>query len=491
MVENALREVLIDYLKGESLAHVKSKIEKHIKGEQSGYRIYSTKLFAYSNPEKPEETHPLTLAFLKLLRIDEREEEFSLLISLSLYQILTRLKGRHGHLDKLIEIIHETQEPKSWTWTIITNILTLTGLGVFLYFYPQYFWMFINWFTGFFPLLVNWLCRLFTEVQSVALIGLGWQSCTLIYQWYNTFKYGSHPSADSLRSLLFKTLGIAMNISGNVLMYLAHGSLGPIAAILFIACSFMDVLETIYLLSVKYESPTIDFKQSLLRGTLYVKQKRALTTRPSTLEESAHYARLEKLRERDLNTLWVKLAATALISLSIILWCTLPSSMVLSLSFLIFGLLVNLAKDSIIKRISHRYAEELQTNLRIIYKSDPESVAKAKGEFTNYAIKIIDSYRKHPNIGASVIELLNKERIRLTEDIGFNLEDAKTKFDVTTGFIASLQSKTLPGARFFFEQIDEDTKGLGASNSTNNSTHVNNRYARSDQEPWMFTSMGI
>lgn len=442
LADQALREVLIDYLKGESLGHVKNRIEKHIKGEKSGYRIYNSKLFAYSDEDKPEETHPLTNEFLRLLRIDKDEKEYHLLISLSLYQILTRLKGRHGHLDKLIEIIHEVQEPQSWTWTIISTILTCTGIGVFLYFYPQFFWMFVEWFTRVFPAFVRWLCLIFTEIPSVAVIGMAWQSGVLIYQWYNTFKYGPHPSPDSLRSLLFKTLGIAMNISGNVLMYLAHGSLGPIAAILFIACSFMDVLETINLLFIKYETPTIDVQQSLLKGAVLFKLKQAFPIRPLSMDELAYHACLDKLRERDLNILWIKLAATAFITISIILWCTLPSSMVLSLSFLIFGLLINLAKDQMVKRISHRYAEELQTALRIIYKDDPKIVTAAKNEFAGYTMQKIDSYRHNtaftPHVRELICAKLNEERIRLIDAINFSLDSAKEKFDQAETIIFSV-----------------------------------------------------
>lgn len=418
-----LRQILIDYSKGESLAVVEDTIRQHVDGEKNGYKLYN-KIYGYRNGNNnPEEIHPLTIEFLRLYGIDPSDDEFSLLVSLSLYQMITRLKGRHGHLDKLHSIIHQVHEPKKWTKTIILTILFCTGIGLFLYFYPHLFWMFIDWFMQAFPQFVKWLCVIFTEVRSVAIIGIAWQSSVLIYTWYNTFKYGPNPSPDSLRSLAFKTLGIAMNISGNVLMYLAHGALGPIAAVLFIACSFMDVLETIYLLFVKYESPQIDFSESVRHAHLKFKSRQINLETPLTAELSARNIRLDNMRERDLNILWIKLAATALITISIILWCTMPSGIVLSLCFLVFGLLVNLAKDLIIKRITDRYAESLQKGLRVVYKNESKELSEARDKFASFFMEETNGQENE-----EITPILRTRWEQLREKSPFILAEAKEAF---------------------------------------------------------------
>ncbi len=421
--DEQLRQILIDYAKGESLAVVEDGIRKHVKGEKNARKLYG-KMYGYRSGEKNPLPHPLTIEFLRLYEITSSDEEFDLLVSLNLRQIITRLKGRYGHLEQLDHIIHKVQEPKRWTKTILLSILVCSGIGLFLYFCPHFFWLFIEWFLKSFPGFIKWLCVIFTEVRSVAIIGIAWQSSVLLYTWYKTFKHGPNPSPDSLRSLAFKTLAIGMNISGNVLMYMAHGTLGPIAALLFIACSFMDVLETIYLLFVKYENPQIDFSATIRHANLKFKPRRGLDIEaPLTTEQSARNIRLDTMRERDLNILWIKLAAAALVTVSIILWCTLPSGMVLSLCFLTFGLLVNLAKDLIIKRITNQYAESLQTSLRIVYKNESKAVTAEKNEFAGF---FMDQTSAQQN--AEINQVLKNSFQTLKDKSPFILEEAKNNF---------------------------------------------------------------
>lgn len=357
-----LRQVLIDYLKGASLETIEQNIRACVAGEKSGYNLYHNKLFAATDTDKPGLPHPQTILFLKLLEIDQSNTDFNILISLNLYQMLTRLKGRHNRLEKLIEIIDSVHEPQNIGSTLLRLFLITTGIGIFLYFNPSLLQSFLHWFLRVSPKWIDWLVVLFTDISSVAIIGISWQSFVLLYKGYRTFEHGPYPSIDDIKSLFFKIIAVTLNITANILMLLAHGTLGHIAAFLFIVSSAIDVIETIYFLQVKYGGLHID-----LTNQPPNRPENSLQLATISIERKANNLSHNMLRERDVLIFWIKLAAAAFITVSIVLWCTMPPQIFLSLGFLTFGLIVNFLKDLFISEVKHRHAQKLQNQIKIIY----------------------------------------------------------------------------------------------------------------------------
>lgn len=465
--ETALRKVLIDYLKGESLGSIKDKIEQQLKNNKNGYTLYHT-ITTYSDPNSPASTHPLTTEFLKHLKIESYDEEYQSLVNTpNLYRLLTRLKGRHGHLDKLIEIIDEATESTSWTYTILGIILGCAGVGTFLYFYPNIFWTIVDWFTVAIPKLLRWLALVFSKTRNVAFLGIIWQALILIWYWYDAFKFGPNASPDKVKSLLFKTLGISLNITANILLYFALGSLGPIAAVLFIASSLTDIIETIYILVVKYETPKIDLNKSVNALSITYKTK-GMEPGELSLEERAHNTRNIYLRERDLNALWVKLAATALITISVTLWCVLEPGITLSICFLLLGLLIALGRDIIVKKINNHYAHDLQSALRVVYADETKVVAEMKNEFSNYVLDILHENKNYP---PKVQQALRDRWDDIRTESPFNFELAKSKFDQSvrdiTGTYQACQSMRMGSMSSggIFSKTNEMQRNINRSDS--------------------------
>ena len=72
------------------------------------------------------------------------------------------------------------------------------------------------------------------------------------------------------------------------------------------------------------------------------------------------------LRERDLSLLAINLAATVLITASVVVWCLFPPSWIITIACVVCGWLVGMSKGFATTHLTQKYANQLQRNLKEI-----------------------------------------------------------------------------------------------------------------------------
>jgi hypothetical protein len=342
----ALVHVILYYLAGmeNSLvkAHLSAQCERGIACKERYEKMTArtlTQIFSYEDCVR---------AILDELSVPkEKQQEY---INLpNLYVLLKKLQSKHRHLANLIHLIDETKPPRNLAKPFFFTAVILAGISVLLWFKAEYVER-LSLFAkkAMFELLYG-LQRALRLVRNTPLLGLLVNGSALIWAWYRAFSDGLGLDHDKAIVLFLKTVENVFPIVGYLLCFFAGGVMTVPALSLFVVGSATDAVEGLYSF-VKHEleqwfDPIPDGDTCCLK-----------TARK----------RVEMLRERDLSLLAINLAATVLITASVVMWCLFPPSWIITVACVVCGWLVGMSKGFAVAHLNQKYANQLQRNLKEI-----------------------------------------------------------------------------------------------------------------------------
>lgn len=356
-----LKLIALRYLQGANLDITKECLEK----ECLELNYPCQDLFQFI--EVKDDNDPLLLAILGSLAVkknrpnnaskaDSKTEgayEKLFANSKNLYELLTHLyHDGHHHLGYLLKLIDKTK-PSYW-WTFIAGALSSIGLGSWAYNSGAGHAILI-WIERIAPPFIHWLSKTVSILRNIPLLGVMYNSLTLSWIWRSTLAYGTTTNPRKVYYLFFETLAKALTIIAYLLALMAIGHMTIIPACLFIASSFSDVIKSVCSLLINYkQKKTIDF----------------VIDRSAPWEKQAQQRRNINLIERSSETVWVKLLAAGLTTITVAFMCLIPPSFFLSASCLTVMALVFLAKHSLLASVHELFAVKLQVSISEIGPPD-------------------------------------------------------------------------------------------------------------------------
>lgn len=339
-----LKILVIDYLQGAQGKSSHGVIEARLRELTDRLEKKCKTLYLAVSPINKDD--PYVIAIAASLNIEKNTKDYEKLIngSNNLHQLLQNLyHNGHNHLEDLLNQIEAITPPHPWALYFGLAAVASVGAGTYIYLNQNYLFQFINWCKKTFPLATRWIGHTLSVLRNISIIGLIYHSFMLLWHWYSAFKYGTRPPLHKLSSrLIFETISKSFIISAYVLSYLAAGVMTPVAAILFIISSAIDVIESLY-----------DLGRCL----------RTIKQNPTNWREYANAIRQQNEKQRKLNSVWVNLGAALLIMSAVIISCVLPPSIVINLSCIVFFWLVTQAKNSVITNINVHAYRDLQIEL--------------------------------------------------------------------------------------------------------------------------------
>lgn len=342
----ALVQVILDYLAGMENSLVKAQLSAQCEQGLACKERYEemtartlTQIFSYEDCVR---------AILDALSVPkEKQQEYIKLPNL--YVLLKKLQSKHRHLAHLIHLIDETKPPRNLAKPFFFTAVILAGISVLLWFKAEYVER-LSLFAkkAMFELLYG-LQRALRLVRNTPLLGLLVNGSALIWAWYRAFSDGLGLDHDKASVLFLKTVENVFPIVGYLLCFFAGGVMTVPALSLFVVGSATDAIEGLYSFA-KHEleqwfDPIPD------GDTYYLKTARK---------------RVEMLRERDLSVLAINLAATVLITASVVMWCLFPPSWIITVACVVCGWLVGMSKGFAVAHLNQKYANQLQRNLKEI-----------------------------------------------------------------------------------------------------------------------------
>ncbi len=351
---DAIKEIVFDYLvRGEDTADIKWRLKK-LASKQN-----CKKLFQQVTLDDNSLNDSLVIAILASSDINpsngqNKQELYEELIdeSENLLELLENIynRGNH-HLGYLLKQIKHTRPPHNWALYFGLGALFSGGVGGLYYFKPHYFEIVGNWFVDTFPFAVKWIGATFSLLHNIPLLGIAWNLITLSWIWYQTYASStSNVSSFQINRALFITFNTALIIAAYGLTYLAAGIMTQPAALLLIAGSgTVNVIARAHM--------------------LWNLRKPEILTNPKQKQnwkDVVAYERDKNLYQRVWRSFRVEVIAAAFITASVVVWCVCPPSIILSLSCLVFGWLVVLAREARFAHIKRQSAAELQAVIKEI-----------------------------------------------------------------------------------------------------------------------------
>jgi hypothetical protein len=268
--------------------------------------------------------------------------------SRNLFELLTNIYHRGNHqLGHLLKLIESTYPQRNWTLSFILGAFLTAGFAGVFYFKPEYGDNILSWLRQTFPTVLKWIGKTFSLLKNIPLLGVAWHAAFLIGDWIYTFKKGT--ATFKLNRLLFNTLNAGFIITAYSLTYLAMGIMtAPAAILLILGSGTIDVLGSAF--NLWYVPKPIPLSKEQKESWKHV----------------AAYERANNLYRQLWRSFWVKLGAAILITAAVILWYSLPPTLILSLSCLVFGWLVTLARVSILRTSKIEHAQKLQASIHAI-----------------------------------------------------------------------------------------------------------------------------
>lgn len=276
----------------------------------------------------------------------------------NLYMFLRHLyNDGHHHLGSLLKHIDQTHPEQNWAAYFAGSAVVTAAVGGLFYFKPDYLAKVIAWFEQTSPKVADWLLKTFTSLRNAPLIGMIYNTIGILWYVKRLFNHlydilvnGLAVPTYKITSDVFKALTRSFYMAGNVLLYITAGIMGPTAAVFFVLGALTDLVESLYTLSTLYKAePKTPSKTDKNRWSYLAERERA-----------------KSLNQQTLNALWVRLGASLLIAASVIISCIFPN-LVLTVSCLVFGWFVALAKESIVAHINDQESNyKLPHNLKKI-----------------------------------------------------------------------------------------------------------------------------
>ncbi len=348
---NNLKDIVLSYLQGEAISVVTVRLQVECaESEESCSSLYQSLVI------KPDEEDPYIPAILGSLNIKKsnhkkRKGRYEKLLenSENIHELLTNLyHDGHHHLGNLLRLIENTK-PKI-NWAVILSITTILSaiVGTLLYLYREYLERFGNWLVNSFPEIVSWFKSTFWLLRSIPLLGIIYNGCALLWNWYTTFANGTSTTADKLSRLFFKTLTAGLTISGYLITYFAEGVMTLPAAMLFVVSSSTEVFQSLF-------------------G--YFRSLKALESLDPPEEHApwevlAEYERAKSWHELTLKSVWIKLSAAILTTIAVFIWNFFPPGLVLTICCFAVITLIALTKSAILAGIREDASNELQKKIK-------------------------------------------------------------------------------------------------------------------------------
>ena len=342
----ALVQVILDYLAGMENSLVKAQLSAQCERGLACKERYEkmtartlTQIHSYEDCVR---------AILTALSVPERKQQ-DYIKAPNLYVLLKKLQPTYRHLAHLIQLIDETKPPKSWAKPFFFTAVIIAGISLLLWFKAEYVERLSLFAKKAMVDLLYGLQKALRLVRNTPLLGLLVNGSALIWAWYRVFSDGLGLDHDKVSVLFLKTVENVFPIVGYLLCFFAGGVMTVPALSLFVVGSATDAVEGLYSF-VKHEleqwfDPIPD------GDTYYLKTARK---------------RVEMLRERDLSLLAINLAATVLITASVVVWCLFPPSWIITIACVVCGWLVGMSKGFATTHLTQKYANQLQRNLKEI-----------------------------------------------------------------------------------------------------------------------------
>lgn len=285
----------------------------------------------------------------------------------NLYVALKSLQVNHPHLTLLLELIDETRvERPGWLYLMYAAGLTaLTGILIYM---KEHSELVEAWFEKIIPIVARWLGNTVYLLRSTPLLGIISNGFQLINFWYHTLVYGTYNDQNKITRLFFKTLEYGLPIIGYVLCYLAGGVMTLPALSMLITGSVIDIIETLY----------------TRNNHVYERQKNP-SPNATDYYSATQKARADNFHERNLFIFLVTLTAHILTTVSVIVWCVFPPSLMIAVPCMVFTYLVSQTKDSCLAYFKNRFDNQLQTeleNIFTIYQPEREVYASKHKQIT-------------------------------------------------------------------------------------------------------------
>ena len=277
------------------------------------------------------------------------EQQTAYMEAPNLYVLLKKLQPKHRHLAHLIQLIDETKPSRSWAGPFFFAAVAIAGLATLLSFKKSYL-VPLSSFAQ--KAMVNFLFgleRTLKLASNTPLLGLLSNGIALLWAWRQAFADGLELDHDKSSVLFMRTVEYVFPMIACLLCFFAAGVMTIPALSLFIVGSAIDAVEGIY----SFAKHAIDRRYD------------PLPTGSSYYEKTSR-ARDKTLRDRDINVLLINLAATLLITASVVVWCLFPISWVITVSCVVCGWLVGMSKGFSISHINRSYANKLQRTLENI-----------------------------------------------------------------------------------------------------------------------------
>lgn len=339
----ALVDTVLDYLSGVSNSRIKAALDEQC--EEKGIACKQRYAQITTCTRNYDACVELVLNALFVPEDDRRTYR----TAPNLYVLLKKLEPRYRHLTHLIRLIDQSNPPKSWAKPFLVVAFMIAGSALLLSFKKKYVTHLSLFAQKATVHLLYGLQRTLRLVKNTPLLGILINGIALLWAWYQAFSDGLGLDHDKASILFSKTIENAFPIVACLLCFFAGGVMTTPAMALFIVGSAIDAVVGLYAF-IKHEReslPTQDLEE------------------PGYYFETAR-ARVAILRQRDISILLVNLAATALITASVVIWCVFPPSWIITASCVAFGWLVGMFKLLSISHLNHTSANYMQQVLKEI-----------------------------------------------------------------------------------------------------------------------------
>lgn len=360
---NKLKKIILDYVHGEAISVIKVQLEI----ESASFKLSCKSL--YQKVVLSDKDDLFITAILKSLKIyknsNRASDRYNKLLNKSnnLFELLENLSHDGNHqINYLLSMIGRTKPPPNWTLVWLITVFSGLTLGLLIYLIRSRFNKLQAWLIQKIPILFNWIHQTFSMVRNIPLLGIAYNSISLILSWINTLANGSITTINKLRRQCFKTLTAGLNIIGYTLSFLAAGIVTIPAAIFYVLGASSEVFHSLF-----------DWYQSH-KAYQKLKHYKHKPKYDEPWEVKAEYERAKNLHRRSLNSVWIRISSALLVTAAVGIWSFCPPSLIITICCVVFISLIAITSKSVIWSIKETSARHLQNALKRIHRSEADEL---------------------------------------------------------------------------------------------------------------------